>query len=159
MIMDGPGDLALKLGSEGERLLSFFESLGQAEWDLPVYMEGAVWTVRSIVAHLMTSERAFLTLFEQIRQGGQGVGEDFDIDRYNASQQRKVADASGAELMRSFKQARSEMITWVSALAESDLEKRGQHPFLGPTSLRDMIKMLYVHNHMHYRDVRRALKA
>jgi hypothetical protein len=38
------------------------------------------------------------------------------------------------------------------------LEKTGRHPFLGVTTLREMIKMIYIHNQTHYRDLRRVLK-
>jgi uncharacterized damage-inducible protein DinB len=156
--MSEGADLAAKLQSEGERLLAFFGALGQGQWEAEVYTDGAVWTVRNTLAHLMTSERAFTILFEQIRQGGSGVTEDFAIDRYNASQQRKTMDLRASDLLQSFRQARAAMVTWVSGLAEEDLEKRGRHPFLGVTSLREMLKMVYIHNQVHYRDVRRALK-
>jgi hypothetical protein len=53
---------------------------------------------------------------------------------------------------------RAHAITWVSNLQELELEITGRHPFLGNTSIRDMIKMLYIHNLDHYRDMRKALK-
>lgn len=44
-----------------------------------------------MLSHLSPSERALLRLFfEQIRQGGGGVSDDFSIDRYNAAQQEKT---------------------------------------------------------------------
>ncbi len=150
-------ELAAKLKSEGDRLLSFYEGLGEGAWDREVYTEDAVWTVRNTLSHLMTSERAFRALFEQIRRGGSGVSEDFVIDRYNASQQRKTIGLSAADLLQSFREARADMVAWISGLAEADLAKRGRHPFLGMTSLREMIKMLYLHGQIHARDVRRAL--
>jgi hypothetical protein len=67
-------------------------------------------------------------------------------------------DLRASDLLQSFRQTRAAMVTWVSGLAEQDLEKRGRHPFLGVTSLREMLKMVYIHNQVHYRDVRRALK-
>jgi hypothetical protein len=33
----------------------------------------------------------------------------------------------------------------------------GRHPFMGQTQLREMIKMLYIHNLTHYRDMKKAL--
>ncbi len=151
--------LAAKLRSEGERLLSFFGGIDEKAWAIEVYTENEVWTVRNTMSHLMTTERALRKLFEQVRLGGGGVSEDFVIDRYNASQQRRTAGLSSAELMQSFGEARAETVAWVSGLAEADLDRRGRHPFLGQTSLREMIKMLYLHGQIHYRDVRRALNA
>ena len=152
-------DLAAKLHAEGERLFAFFEGIESAQWVQPVYTEGEVWTVRDALAHLMTTNRAFNALFEQIRTGGEGVTEDFVIDRYNASQRRKTLTLSPAELLLSFRRARAEMVAWLSGLDEADLQKSGRHPFLGRTTLREMVKMVYIHDQVHYRDIRRALKA
>ena len=152
-------ELAGKLQSEGERLIGFYRGLGQSQWEIEVYTDGDVWTIRNTLAHLLTSERAFTKLFEQIRQGGSGVTEDFVIDRYNASQQRRTMDLRPSDLLQAFRQARAAMVTWASELAEEDLQRMGRHPYLGVTSLREMLKMVYIHNQLHYRDARRALRA
>jgi len=105
----------------------------------------------------MSSEKAFVKLFEDIRHGGAGVTNDFVIDRYNASQQEKTRELSPLELLDQFKYARKDMVRWVSGLDEWDLEKTGRHPYLGNTSLREMIKMVYLHNQIHFRDVKKTL--
>ena len=106
----------------------------------------------------VTSERGLVKLFEQIRQGGGGVTDEFSIDRFNASQQEKTKELPFAELLEKYKSTRTETITWVSGLKEADLELTGRHPFLGETTLREMIKMLYLHNQIHYRDLKKVLK-
>jgi uncharacterized damage-inducible protein DinB len=156
--MTEAADLAFKLKAEGEKLVGFFSSLTASQWEVEVYTEAAVWTTRNTLAHLMTAERAFVRLFEQIRQGGQGVSEDFVIDRYNASQHKKTAELSPYHLLERYVAVRQEMVAWVSGLGDSDLDRRGRHPHLGVTTLREMIKMIYIHNQVHYRDIRRALK-
>ena len=151
-------ELAQKLKSEGEKFSAFFGGLTDDQWKKEVYTEGGVWTIRNILAHLMTAERAFIKLFESIRQGGVGVSEDFVIDRYNARQQEKTRELTSAELLDQYKTIRAEMIAWVSDISDADLERTGRHPFLGITTLREMIKMVYIHNQTHYRDLRRVLK-
>ncbi|HEX8990798.1 MAG TPA: DinB family protein [Anaerolineales bacterium] len=156
--MTETAELAGKLTSEGEKLVDFFSRLAATEWATEVYAEGSVWTIRSILAHLMTSERAFLKLFEAIRQGGAGVSEDFVIDRYNARQQEKTQEMSPQELLREYRDLRAQMVTWVGGLKDDELERKGRHPFLGVTTLREMIKMIYIHNQTHYRDIRRVMR-
>lgn len=151
-------ELAEKLKLEGEKLSGFFAGLTDEQWKAEVYTEGSVWTIRNILAHLVTAERAFVKLFEQIRQTGAGVSDDFSIDRYNARQQEKTKDLTPRELLEQYKSIRADMIQWVSGISDSDLEKTGRHPFLGMTTLREMIKMVYIHNQLHYRDLRRMLK-
>jgi uncharacterized damage-inducible protein DinB len=150
--------LASKLQTEGEKFSAFFGGLTNEQWDSEVYAEGSVWTIRSILAHLMTAERAFVTLFEQIRLGGKGVSEDFVIDRYNARQQEKTRELKPTELLEQYRNVRAQMVAWVLKLSDADLERKGRHPFLGETTLREMIKMVYIHNQTHYRDIRRVMK-
>jgi uncharacterized protein (TIGR03083 family) len=151
-------ELAAKLTAEGLKIGDFFESLAADQWARQVYTEGTTWTVRDILAHLMTSERAFVKLFEQIRQGGAGVSEDFVIDRYNASQQARTRQATPGELLEAYRALRAQMVEWVSKLQPAELELTGRHPFLGITSLREMIKLIYIHNQTHLRDMRNTLR-
>ena len=151
-------ELAEKLKSEGDKFTRIFSELTDDQWQTEVYTEGATWTIRNVLSHFVTSERGLVKLFEQIRQGGRGSADDFSIDRYNASQQEKTKDLPVAELLEKYKSTRAETITWVSGLKESDLEITGRHPFLGETVLREMIKMLYLHNQIHYRDLKKVLK-
>ena len=151
-------ELAEKLKSEGEKFIGIFSGLTANQWQAEVYTEGATWTIRNVLSHFVTSERGLVKLFEQIRQGGGGVTDEFSIDRYNASQQEKTKDLPVADLLEKYKLTRAETVTWVSGLKESDLEITGRHPFLGETTLREMVKMLYLHNQIHYRDFKKALK-
>ena len=149
--------LADRLEVEGGKVIEFFSTLPQSTWDLVVYTENATWTVRSVLAHFVTAERGFLKLFISILEGGAGVGEDFEIDRYNASQQEKMADVTGEDLLALFKITRNEMVSFVGKLNDDELKLTGRHPFLGPTSLADMIKMVYRHNQIHYRELRKLV--
>jgi uncharacterized protein (TIGR03083 family) len=156
--MDDAGALAAKLQAEGDRLRVFMAGLGDRERAASVYTEGTAWTVRNILAHLMTAERAFLRLFQQVLEGGDGVAEDFVIDRYNAAQQRRTANMGWDELLEEYRKGRASMVSFVASLPPADLERRARHPFLGVTSLHEMIKMIYIHNQTHLRDIRRALR-
>ena len=151
-------ELAEKLKSEGERMVAFFSTLTDDQWQAEVYTEGTTWTIRNVLSHYVTSERGLVKLFEQIRQGGGGVTDEFSIDRYNASQQEKTREQSPAALLEQYKAVRAESIAWVQGLTDEELEIQGRHPFLGQTVIREMVRMLYMHNQLHYRDVKRALK-
>ena len=151
-------ELAEKLRSEGDKFVSIFGGLTDDQWDHEVYTEGATWTIRNVLSHFVTSERGMLKLFEQIRQGGAGAADDFSVDRYNAAMQERMKEATSQELLEQYKEVRAKAIAWVSGLNESELEITGRHPYLGQTVIREMIKMLYIHNLTHYRDMKKALK-
>lgn len=150
--------IAEKLISEGEKFVGIFSALTDEQWQAEVYTEGTTWTIRNVLSHFVTSERGLVKLFEQIRLGGSGAADDFSIDRYNESQQKKTQDLPVAELIELYKSTRAETVTWVSGLQESELEIIGRHPFLETTTLREMVKMLYIHNQVHYRDLKKVLK-
>lgn len=151
-------ELAEKLKTEGERMAAFFAGITDEQWGAEVYTEGTTWSIRNVLSHYVTSERGLVRLFERIRATGEGVSDDFSIDRYNAAQQEKTKEFAPAELLEQYKQTRAESVQWVSGLKEEELDIKGRHPFLGETVIREMIKMLYLHNQLHYRDVKRALK-
>jgi hypothetical protein len=151
-------DLAQKLKTEGEKMTSIFSGLSSDQWAQEIYTEGATWTIRNILSHFVTSERGLIKLFEQIRQGSAGSPDDFSIDRYNASMQERTKEMSPQELLEQYHQVRAHTVSWVSGLSDADLEKTGRHPFLGQTVLREMIKMVYIHNLTHYRDMKKALQ-
>jgi hypothetical protein len=151
-------ELAKRLETEGEKFVSIFSKLSEEQWNREVYTEGATWTIRNILSHFVTSERGLLKLFEKIRQGDAGAPDDFSIDRYNTAMQERTKSATPQELLEQYKEVRSNAVAWVSGLQQSELEITGRHPFLGHTVIRDMIKMLYIHNLDHYRDIRKALR-
>ncbi|HXQ34417.1 MAG TPA: DinB family protein [Anaerolineales bacterium] len=152
-------ELAEKLKSEGEKIYAIFSEFADDHWNAEVYTEGTTWTIRNVLSHLVSSERGLLKLFEQIRQGGEGASLDFSIDRYNASMQARNKELTPIALLEQYKSVRAESIAWTSALSESELEKQGRHPFLGITTIREMIKMLYIHNQTHYRDMKKTLRS
>lgn len=152
-----PQFLAERLKVEGAKMYAIFAALTPEQWQAEVYTEGETWTIRNVLAHFVTAERAFVQLFENIRDGGSGASEDFDIDRYNASQQKKSQQATPQELLQQYAGVRKEMIDLVSAMTADDLQKQGRHAFLGVTTLTEMIKMVYRHNQIHLRDLRKII--
>src|ERR1700690_3125279 len=131
-------DLAQKLKSEGEKFAAFFGGLTDEQMKQEVYTEGAVWSIQNLLAHLMMSEGSLVRLFEGIRQGGEGVAQDFEIDRYNAHQQEKAKELTPSQLLEQYKSTRAKTVEWITSISDSDLEKKGRHPFLGVTTLREM---------------------
>lgn len=155
---DSPSFLANRLQAEGQKTAAFFTELNDAQWQTQVYTEGDTWTMREVLAHFVTAERGFLRLFGDILEGGKGIPEDFSIDRYNASQQEKSKDLTTEELLNQFAAVRAQMVEWVGARSLEELNLEGRHPFLGQVTLGDMIKMVYRHNQIHFRDFRDLVK-
>ena len=151
-------ELAEKLKLEGEKIYAIFSAFTDDQWNAEVYTEGTTWTVRQMLSHLVTSEGGLIKLFERIRLGGEGASTDFSIDRYNAAQQARNKDLAPLEILAQYKEVRANSIAWVSGLKDEELEIKGRHPFLDITTIREMIKMIYIHNQTHTRDMKKILR-
>ncbi|MCP4142699.1 MAG: DinB family protein [Chloroflexi bacterium] len=150
-----PQFLAKRLRSEGEKMTEFFAGLDDAGWMKMLYTEGQDWRIRDVLAHFVSAERSFLRLFEAVLQRGEGVSDDFDVNRFNNAEVANMKEMSTAELLEAFVEIRAKMIAWVETLNTEDLQKEGRHPFLEETTLEEMIKLVYRHNQIHYRDIRK----
>lgn len=154
---DTPQFLADRLYEDGQKASSFFQNLPGEKWLTTIYTEGSHWTIRQVLAHFVSSETSFTRLIENILAGGEGAPEDFDIDAYNERKVAQMESASSGELLLQYRQARQRNVELVSSLNPEDLSREGRHPFLGMAPLTDIIKLIYRHNQIHLRDVRRLL--
>jgi len=149
--------LSLKLQLEGDKLISFFNSLTDEEFSKEIYSDGELWKIKDVLAHLISAEKNFLELFKNIKSIGVGSPEGFEINRFNNSQVKAMKTYKTSDLLTSFLKARSKMSEWVAQLNIEDLEIKGNHPAMGEAKLGEMIKMVYLHNIMHQRDIKEIL--
>jgi hypothetical protein len=145
-----------RLKVESEKTLAFFQSLAGEQWEQRIYTEGTQWTAQHVLAHFVLTENAILELIDVILSGGPGAPEGFDIDGFNESRIILLREVPPVELIERFAEARQTTITRVSQMTETDLARVGRHPALGLTPIEDFLKLLYRHNQIHQRDVRRA---
>jgi len=149
--------LAKRLENEGQKVMTFFSAVTGTQRGKGIYFGIDDWDVKDIIAHFVSSEKSFLLLFENIRNGGQGAEIGFDKDNFNNREVKKLKEYSIESLLAEFSQTRRQMVEWVSRLKETDLQKTGNHPAIGSTTLIAMIRMVYIHNSMHMRDVSQSL--
>ena len=149
--------LADKLREEGNKTLAFFQAIHDDQWEQQIYTDGSHWNIRKILAHLAEAETSLNSLLKNILNGGSGVPEGFDIDRYNESHVPRLDGLAIDELMALYENSRKANILLVSGMRPEELNLQGRHPFLGMTTIEEILKMLYRHNQLHQRDIRRAI--
>ncbi len=154
---DSPARLAERLRVEGEKTLEYFASLPGQAWETLIYAEESTWKLHEILAHFVSAEIGMGKLIDQILAGGSGAAEDFDLDLFNRSQVMKRQAVPGDELIAQFSQQRAENIARVARLQPAELERQGRHPFLGVTTVEEIVKMIYRHNQIHQREIRQVL--
>lgn len=150
-------NLLKRLREEGDKTTALFASITADQWQLTLYTEGHTWHARDLLAHLFSTERNIQNLVRHVLAGGPGAPEDFDIDAFNHAEVTRLHSRSPADLLAEFASARADTLTLLETLAETDLDRRGRHPFLGETTLDDILKLLYRHTMLHGRDLRKVL--
>ena len=151
--------LEQKLRAEGERTLTFFKSLSAQSWAQIVF-EGEgdqQWSVRDVFEHLITSEEGLRLIFRDVASGGPGVQEGFSIDESNQRAKGKLAGLSLDQLFERYLACRHRTSDFAGTLSDAKLATVGRHPFLGPSKLEDMLRLVNLHNSMHVKDVKKAI--
>jgi hypothetical protein len=138
-----------------EDSIAFFRSLSPEELGIQVYQDGAKWTVQQVLAHFVTIEGAMQWLFCDILAGGPGSPEDFDVERFNRSQPKKLDSRSVDELITQFKSVREETISIVKAMSDDDFDREGRHAFHGYGKLDRFIRWVYEHVQIHLDDIQK----
>lgn len=149
--------LVNRLREVGEKSVQFFQDLKPEQFETKIYTDGSQWSVRQVLAHFALAEDSLFRLVENIVNGGAGTPEGFNLDAYNEYKVSSVEKSTVNELLDLFDKNRQSTIELVSELNSNDLEKMGRHPFLGYAAVGDIVKLIYRHNQIHLREIRRAL--
>ncbi len=156
--MSAKHDLIRKrLRDEGDKLVSLFEALNPDQWQQTVYTDGLIWSIKDLLAHQISAERKFIFYGRDILNGGEGAPEGFQINAFNNAEVASMIDRMPDQLLAEMRSVRQETIDFVDNVQDSDFDRRGRHPFFGMMSIEEMFKLIYRHNMMHTRDVRRAI--
>ena len=83
--------------------------------------------------------------------------EDFNINLYNNRKVSVLKDAAVPDLLVEFRKNRQHTAGVIHSLTIQDLERTGRHPYLGIAPLAEIIKIIYRHNQIHIREIRKVL--
>ena len=150
-------DIIAILRSSADETVQLYAELSPEQLQTPVYSEDVQWTVRQVLAHLVTIEKTMHWLFRNMVDGGPGSPDDFDVARFNRTQPQKLDHLSLQQLLQRFRTVREETIAIVAGMADADFDREGWHVFLGRDRLERFIRWAYEHARLHEDDVRKAL--
>jgi hypothetical protein len=150
--------LQKRLEVEGLKITNFFLRLNDSDWSRVIYNTDSEWTLLHVLKHFVSVEQAFQWLIQDVLDGGTGAPKDFEIDEFNEAEVGRFIEYQPVEMIQTFQKLRRDSISLAGILSADDLEKRGNHPYFGNTTIKKILKLLYTHNSLHMRDVRRALR-
>ncbi len=152
-------EIVTRLEADAAATADFFKGLTAAQLAAQVYHEGASWTARQVLAHLVTIEQSMQRLFSDMLAGIPDSSRGFDIERFNRSQPRKLDGLGLDELIARFREVRARTVAKIASMSDEDLDREGWHPFHGAGRLERFLRWAYEHAQLHVDDVRRALEA
>ena len=148
-----------RLRDEGDKLLAVFEGLTPEQWQTVIYTDGMTWTIKDLLAHQISAEGEFQFYGRDVLNGGEGAPEVFDINAFNNREVAAKAGRTPNQLLADFRLTRQTTIDFVATVRDDQLTLQGRHPFFGMMTIEDLFKLIYRHNMLHARDIRKALGA
>ncbi len=142
-----------KLSGSRQTLLARLDELDSEQWEKIVYSEDADWTVKDLLGHLMDSERSMTRLIEVIKEGGEGVPPDFDLNRWNARTIKKTTDLTTNEIRTEMISNRSRLLEMLYDMPDEDWAKKGRHGSLQIMNVEEILNLIADHENNHLRDI------
>jgi hypothetical protein len=126
-------------------------------WDTQIYSDGAAWTARQLLIHLVLSNQGLNNQVFGIAEGREVIPPDFDVNRYNKRSVEKKADMSIEEARASLNEARRVLLEWMATVNDSVLDREGRHASLQIMSIGTILQTIADHERAHADDIARVL--
>lgn len=116
------------------------------------------WTVRENLAHLVDAEKAHRRFVQALLTGKVITARPrFDRDRWNEDHVAKRAAENTDSLLAAMAEQRAETLAVINDISAEKWLLEGNHPALGPVTVRQVVKIIGVHEKMHLRDIQAVL--
>lgn len=146
-----------KLDQSRQTFMQLLQSLDPAQWDVPVFSEGDVWTIKTVVSHLLDSERGMSIHVHKIRKGEETLPPDFDLNRWNAAVSTRVGDLTPDELLAALQATRAKTLELLNKVQADEWELTGRHPARGTITIDQYYETIHGHEVTHTADIQNAL--
>jgi hypothetical protein len=110
-----------------------------------------------MMLHLATAETGQMSTAKAIAAGQPTVPDDFDLNRYNNRQVEKNKDKQPPEILFGLAESRQKLFTFIDAVPEADLDKRGKHGRGDVISLEQLFYRIGEHEAEHAAAIKAAL--
>jgi hypothetical protein len=122
--------------------------------DEQIYSEGAQWTVRQLVIHLMLADKGHNNMIAHYAEGKEFIPADYDIERYNKRSVDKQPETTLEQAREALTQSRRELLAWFDAQPDdSFLDKTGRHANLKILTISQIIDVMCGHEIGHANDI------
>ena len=146
-----------KLKASRQGLLNLLETLQPEQWERTVYSEGNQWTIRTVVSHLIDSERGMSIHIHKIRKGEETLPAGFDLTSWNAGVSKRMGDLTPAELISGLEATRAKTLELLHKVEGHEWVLTGNHPSRGIITIDQYYETIHGHELIHTADMQKAL--
>jgi len=158
MSQDKKETIKQRLTKTREEFRAAVGELTEEQWQTPAYSEeGADWRVLDILRHVTDSERGMTAMMAQLKAGGAGVPDDFDLTRWNRRVVTKLQDKTPAGLLDDMTHNRAALFAFIDSLADEDWARKGRHASGHIMTIEQICKLIAFHEREHLTEMQRAL--
>ena len=144
------------LADARQHLNAILDKVGD-RWDTQVYSDGAAWTVRQLLIHLMVTDKGHNNTLKGVASGEETVPADFDLERFNRRSVEKRAETSVEEARTALSTTATERDAWLDTIDDSALDKKGRHGSMRILSVEEITEVIADHDRDHGNDIAKAL--
>lgn len=126
-------------------------------WEQQIYSDGAQWTLRELLIHLMISDHGQNNVLMGIAEGKNIIPDDYDLNRYNSGSVSKRKEVSLEFARNALTESRQRLIDWLSEIDDSVLDKEGRHASMQILSIAQILDVMAQHEEGHTRDIEAML--
>jgi hypothetical protein len=139
------------------RLLAAVEGLDSQGWEWRP--DDNSWSVRLTLAHVGSAQWDHLQVARRLIAGEPTDLPDFDLDTWNAAAVEQRAVWTVDQVLDDLDAAQKATLDLLHHLEDETLDVAGTHPAWGETSLRQVLRIIPLHDSMHCRDILKLRKA
>lgn len=147
------------LRADLERSHGELMSLLRSDFEGSLPSANPAWDVRAVMSHLVGAKVGMLARVRQAGRSSAGLPTDFYLERWNRRQVEKRAGRRHEELAAELDRAHRELMSFMAGAGDDVLDSPAEHPVAGPTTVRGILRIIYLHEQEHIAEIRAALGA
>jgi hypothetical protein len=140
-----------KVRTARNRLLATAQGLDKEGWEWQP--DDKTWSARLTLAHVGSAQWDHLQVVRRLIAGEPTALPDFDLDTWNAAAVEQRATWPVALVLADLEAAQEATVALLRSLDDEALTVTGAHPALGEVSVRQVLRIIPLHDNMHRRDI------
>lgn len=142
-----------KIKASHANLNAILDTVPSQLWEQQIYSDGAQWTVRQLLLHLMISNAGQNKLIMGIASGKEMIPPDYDLERYNKRSVEKQAEVTPEQARAALAESHHALLAWLDSVDDAVLDIIGRDVTLEMVTIEYMLEVVASHATDHAADI------